>query len=202
MIDGALNRGRMPFMDTILASVVARFSDEFLIGGNGGRAVLRRSGQSPSAAHCPTEEGWIPRSPSENGSEVLIAIWMLVREDPAWRESSAGHSFAPCQRNTLPDDRIAKNYLVVDEPRDVLRTFKRTACMPTEAATARLAPWMACIYLSNQHGTSELTSSAAPFSLEDHYRAAEAWEPAPRLECLMIAALRWRASDQNHREGA
>lgn len=39
MIDGALDRGRMPFMDTILASVVARFSDE--IGGNGGRAVLR-----------------------------------------------------------------------------------------------------------------------------------------------------------------
>lgn len=30
----------------------------------------------------------------------------LVREDPAWRESSADHSFAPCKRNTLPDDRI------------------------------------------------------------------------------------------------
>lgn len=41
MIDGALDRGRMPFMDTILASVVARFSDEFLIGDYGGRAVLR-----------------------------------------------------------------------------------------------------------------------------------------------------------------
>jgi asparagine synthase (glutamine-hydrolysing) len=33
--------GRMPFMDTVLASVVACFSDEFLIGGNGGKAVLR-----------------------------------------------------------------------------------------------------------------------------------------------------------------
>lgn len=31
MIDCALDRGRMPFMDTILASVVARFSDELLI---------------------------------------------------------------------------------------------------------------------------------------------------------------------------
>lgn len=145
-----------------------------------------------------------PPFPSENGSEALIAICsgMLVREDPAWRESAAGHSFAPWKRSTLPDDRIAKNNLVVDEPRDVLRTFKLTACMPAEAVTARLAPWMARIYLSNQHGTSELISSAAPFSLEDHYRAAEAWEPAPRLECLMIAALRWRASDQNHRDGA
>ncbi|QQO31934.1 hypothetical protein JJC00_25490 [Bradyrhizobium diazoefficiens] len=41
MIDGALDRGRMPFIDTTLPSVVARFSDEFLIGGNGGRAVPR-----------------------------------------------------------------------------------------------------------------------------------------------------------------
>jgi UDP-N-acetylglucosamine 2-epimerase (non-hydrolysing) len=46
-------------------------------------------------------------------------------------------------------------------------------------------------------------SSAAPFSLEDHYRAAQAWELASRLEgCPMIAALRWRASDQKHCDGA
>ena len=31
----------MPFMDTVLAGVVARFPDEFLTGGKGGKTVLR-----------------------------------------------------------------------------------------------------------------------------------------------------------------
>ncbi|MGY4496162.1 asparagine synthetase B (glutamine-hydrolyzing) [Bradyrhizobium sp. GM24.11] len=31
----------MPFVDTMPVSVVARFPDEFLIGGKGGKAVLR-----------------------------------------------------------------------------------------------------------------------------------------------------------------
>ena len=31
----------MPFMDTVLAGVVARFPDKFLVGGRGGKTVLR-----------------------------------------------------------------------------------------------------------------------------------------------------------------
>jgi asparagine synthase (glutamine-hydrolysing) len=42
MMAGSIE-GRMPFMDTVLASVVARFPDEFLIGGKGGKTVLRAS---------------------------------------------------------------------------------------------------------------------------------------------------------------
>ncbi|MGY4602901.1 asparagine synthase (glutamine-hydrolyzing) [Bradyrhizobium sp. USDA 4474] len=40
MMAGSIE-GRMPFMDTVLASVVARFPDEFLTGGKGGKKVLR-----------------------------------------------------------------------------------------------------------------------------------------------------------------
>jgi len=40
MMAGSIE-GRMPFMDTKLASVVARFPDKFLIGRKGGKAVLR-----------------------------------------------------------------------------------------------------------------------------------------------------------------
>jgi len=40
MMAGSIE-GRMPFMDTVLASVVARFPDEFLTGGKGGKMVLR-----------------------------------------------------------------------------------------------------------------------------------------------------------------
>jgi asparagine synthase (glutamine-hydrolysing) len=40
MMAGSIE-GRMPFMDTVLAGVVARFPDEFLIGGKGGKTVLR-----------------------------------------------------------------------------------------------------------------------------------------------------------------
>jgi asparagine synthase (glutamine-hydrolysing) len=40
MMAGSIE-GRMPFMDTVLAGVVARFPDEFLTGGKGGKTVLR-----------------------------------------------------------------------------------------------------------------------------------------------------------------
>ena len=40
MMAGSIE-GRMPFMDTVLAGVVARFPDRFLIGGKGGKTVLR-----------------------------------------------------------------------------------------------------------------------------------------------------------------
>jgi asparagine synthase (glutamine-hydrolysing) len=40
MMAGSIE-GRMPFMDTVLASVVARFPDKFLTGGKGGKTVLR-----------------------------------------------------------------------------------------------------------------------------------------------------------------
>jgi len=40
MMAGSIE-GRMPFMDTVLAGVVARFPDRFLIGARGGKAVLR-----------------------------------------------------------------------------------------------------------------------------------------------------------------
>lgn len=40
MMAGSIE-GRMPFMDTALASVVSRFPDEFLTGGKGGKTVLR-----------------------------------------------------------------------------------------------------------------------------------------------------------------
>lgn len=40
MMAGSIE-GRMPFMDTELAKVVARFPDRFLIGGKGGKSVLR-----------------------------------------------------------------------------------------------------------------------------------------------------------------
>jgi asparagine synthase (glutamine-hydrolysing) len=40
MMAGSIE-GRMPFMDTELANVVARFPDEFLTGGKGGKTVLR-----------------------------------------------------------------------------------------------------------------------------------------------------------------
>ena len=40
MMAGSIE-GRMPFMDTALAGVVARFPDEFLTGGKGGKTVLR-----------------------------------------------------------------------------------------------------------------------------------------------------------------
>lgn len=42
MMAGSIE-GRMPFMDTVLAGVVARFPDKFLIGGKGGKTVLRAS---------------------------------------------------------------------------------------------------------------------------------------------------------------
>ena len=42
MMAGSIE-GRMPFMDVTLAGVVARFPDRFLIGGKGGKAVLRAS---------------------------------------------------------------------------------------------------------------------------------------------------------------
>ena len=41
MMMGGSIEGGMPFMDTVLASVVARFPDEFLTGGKGGKTVLR-----------------------------------------------------------------------------------------------------------------------------------------------------------------
>lgn len=40
MMAGSIE-GRMPFMDTVLAGVVARFPDDFLTGGKGGKRVLR-----------------------------------------------------------------------------------------------------------------------------------------------------------------
>jgi asparagine synthase (glutamine-hydrolysing) len=40
MMAGSIE-GRMPFMDTKLAGVVARFPDKFLVGGKGGKTVLR-----------------------------------------------------------------------------------------------------------------------------------------------------------------
>lgn len=40
MMAGSIE-GRMPFMDTILAAVVARFPDKFLVGRRGGKVVLR-----------------------------------------------------------------------------------------------------------------------------------------------------------------
>jgi asparagine synthase (glutamine-hydrolysing) len=40
MMAGSIE-GRMPFMDTVLASVVARFPDKFLVGGKRGKVVLR-----------------------------------------------------------------------------------------------------------------------------------------------------------------
>ncbi|MDX6559981.1 MAG: hypothetical protein QOF72_3030, partial [Blastocatellia bacterium] len=40
MMAGSIE-GRMPFMDTMLAGVVARFPDEFLTGGKGGKTLLR-----------------------------------------------------------------------------------------------------------------------------------------------------------------
>jgi len=40
MMAGSIE-GRMPFMDTVLAGTVARFPDEFLTGGRGGKTVLR-----------------------------------------------------------------------------------------------------------------------------------------------------------------
>ena len=40
MMAGSIE-GRMPFMDTVLAGVVARFPDGFLTGGKGGKTVLR-----------------------------------------------------------------------------------------------------------------------------------------------------------------
>jgi len=42
MMAGSIE-GRMPFMDVVLASVVARFPDRFLIGGKGGKTLLRAS---------------------------------------------------------------------------------------------------------------------------------------------------------------
>ena len=36
-------KGGMPFMDVVLATVVARFPDRFLMGTRGGKAVLRTS---------------------------------------------------------------------------------------------------------------------------------------------------------------
>jgi asparagine synthase (glutamine-hydrolysing) len=40
MMAGSIE-GRMPFMDVVLASVIARFPDKFLIGRRGGKAILR-----------------------------------------------------------------------------------------------------------------------------------------------------------------
>jgi asparagine synthase (glutamine-hydrolysing) len=40
MMAGSIE-GRMPFMDTELAGTIARFPDEFLTGGKGGKTVLR-----------------------------------------------------------------------------------------------------------------------------------------------------------------
>ncbi len=42
MMAGSIE-GRMPFMDVVLAGVVARFPDRFLIGGKGGKTILRAS---------------------------------------------------------------------------------------------------------------------------------------------------------------
>jgi asparagine synthase (glutamine-hydrolysing) len=40
MMAGSIE-GRMPFMDTVLAGVVARFPDSFLVAGKGGKRILR-----------------------------------------------------------------------------------------------------------------------------------------------------------------
>jgi asparagine synthase (glutamine-hydrolysing) len=40
MMAGSIE-GRMPFMDTTLAKLVARFPDNFLVGRKGGKSVLR-----------------------------------------------------------------------------------------------------------------------------------------------------------------
>ncbi len=59
--------GRMPFMDTALADVVARFDDDLLIGTAGGKRVLRR-----------VAEGIIPKSIIERkkvGFRVPFHLW-------------------------------------------------------------------------------------------------------------------------------
>jgi asparagine synthase (glutamine-hydrolysing) len=50
MMAGSIE-GRMPFMDTELARVVARFPDRFLIGCKGGKAVLRETMKAILPAH-------------------------------------------------------------------------------------------------------------------------------------------------------
>jgi asparagine synthase (glutamine-hydrolysing) len=50
MMAGSIE-GRMPFMDTELAKLVARFPDRFLIGCTGGKAVLRETMKTVLPAH-------------------------------------------------------------------------------------------------------------------------------------------------------
>lgn len=60
--------GRMPFMDTELSNVVARFPDRFLVGGAGGKVVLRRAMQDK----LPSEI----LSRRKVGFRVPIHIWL------------------------------------------------------------------------------------------------------------------------------
>ena len=53
MMAGSIE-GRMPFMDTVLAGVVARFPDRFLVGGRGGKTVLRAAMNNSAATGNPS----------------------------------------------------------------------------------------------------------------------------------------------------
>lgn len=82
MMAGSIE-GRMPFMDTVLAAIVARFPDRFLIGGTGGKAVLRTAVSSmlPPAVLQRNKVGFrVPFNEWFRGPHANLVRQMLTSE--------------------------------------------------------------------------------------------------------------------------
>jgi asparagine synthase (glutamine-hydrolysing) len=118
MMAGSIE-GRMPFMDTELAKLVARFPDRFLIGCTGGKAVLRETMKTVLPAHIfGSQKGRIPRSVRRM---VQGAVSRSVAR-PAGKRRLANRAFlqtpcsaAACGRTSGPAAEPPANVVVVGE---------------------------------------------------------------------------------------
>jgi asparagine synthase (glutamine-hydrolysing) len=83
MMAGSIE-GRMPFMDTELATLAARMPDEFLVGGRGGKRVLRKALQNILPAEI--------LSRRKNGFRVPMHHWFRDRYSAMLRDLLTGEA--------------------------------------------------------------------------------------------------------------
>jgi asparagine synthase (glutamine-hydrolysing) len=104
MMAGSIE-GRMPFMDTELASLIARLPDKFLLGGKGGKLVLREA-----------MKGILPDdiiSRKKVGFRVPISSWMqgpyqeFVRDHLTGASAMTAHIFERKMIAQLVDEHMA-----------------------------------------------------------------------------------------------
>src|SRR6185312_13978177 len=104
MMAGSIE-GRMPFMDTELARVVARIPDKFLLGGKGGKLVLRK------AMNGILPEDIIHRK--KIGFRVPVSNWMqgpyqsFIRDHLTGASALTGHIFERKVVARLVDEHMA-----------------------------------------------------------------------------------------------